>query len=120
MHMKPLIVKNYGEDVYIWQQDLAPSHKVVKTQQWCPNNFTNFWPWSMWLLSLPDYNPLEYGIWGEVEPKACLTPHWSVDDLKLVVEEEWAKMSVLYVIRVCEAFHPRIEAVFTANGGHFE
>ncbi len=120
MHVKPWIVKNYGEDGYVWQQNSAPSHKVVKTQQWCRNNFADFWPWSMWPLSSPDCNPLDYRIWGKVESKACLTPHRSVDDLKSAVKEEWAKMFMLYVVWVCKAFCPRIKAVIAAKGGCFE
>ncbi|QQP54836.1 Uncharacterized protein FKW44_007804, partial [Caligus rogercresseyi] len=41
----------------------------------------------------PDCNPLDYGIWGVVERKACSIPHASVDALKAAVEKEWAEMS---------------------------
>ncbi|QQP41319.1 Uncharacterized protein FKW44_015644 [Caligus rogercresseyi] len=68
----------------------------------------------------PDCNPLDYGIWGVVERKACSIPHASVDALKAAVEKEWAEMSVDFIVKTCKAFRPRIEAMLKANGGHFE
>ena len=64
--------------------------------------------------------PLNYGIWGAVEVKACATPHKSVSDLKAAVEKEWAEMSKDYVRKVCTAFRPRLEAMVAAEGRHFE
>ncbi|QQP34837.1 Putative transposable element, partial [Caligus rogercresseyi] len=65
-------------------------------------------------------NPLDYGIWGVAERKACSIPHASVDALKAAVEKEWAEMSVDFIVKTCKAFRPRIEAMLKANGGHFE
>ncbi|QQP48702.1 Uncharacterized protein FKW44_009096 [Caligus rogercresseyi] len=76
--------------------------------------------WSIWPPSRPDCNPLDYGIWGVVERKACSIPHASVDVLKAAVEKEWAEMSVDFIVKTCKAFKPRIEAMLKANGGHFE
>ncbi|QQP33089.1 Putative transposable element, partial [Caligus rogercresseyi] len=50
---------------------------------------------------LPDVAPLDYGIWGFVESKACVTLH----------PKEWADMSEHYVHKVCRAFRPRLEAM---------
>ena len=74
----------------------------------------------MWPPSSPDLSPLDYGIWGKIERKACSTPHRSVEDLKACVEEEWATMSVAFVKRTCSKFRPRLEAMLKAEGGHFE
>ena len=51
---------------------------------------------------------------------ACASPHRSVDDLKVSVEEQWAARSEDYVVRVCKAFRHRLEAMVKADGGHFE
>ena len=42
---------------------------------------------------LPDMVPLDFGIWGYFESKACVTPHPNVDTLKASIKEEWAVMS---------------------------
>ncbi|QQP48705.1 Uncharacterized protein FKW44_009100, partial [Caligus rogercresseyi] len=70
--------------------------------------------------SSPDCKPLDYGIWGVVERKACSIPHASVDALKAAVEKEWAEMSVDFIVKTCKPFRPRIEAMLKANGGYFE
>eukprot|EP00095_Tigriopus_kingsejongensis_P005572 maker-scaffold12_size759060-snap-gene-4.10 protein:Tk05572 transcript:maker-scaffold12_size759060-snap-gene-4.10-mRNA-1 annotation:"hypothetical protein CRE_17595" len=44
--------------------------------------------------------PLDYGIWGYVDSKACRTLHESVSNLKASVEEHWAAMDVDYVGRI--------------------
>ena len=55
-----------------------------------------------------------------VESNVCATPHPSVEALKASVEREWAAMSEDYVWKVCGAFRPRLEAMVSADGGHFE
>ena len=116
----PWLQANYPDGNYVFQQDLAPGHKARKTQKWCKDNLADFWPWGMWPPSSPDLNPLDYGVWGIVESKACATPHASVDVLKASVEKEWEGMEEEYLVRVCKAFRPRLEAMLEAEGGHFE
>lgn len=118
--VKPWIDQNYPEGGYVWQQDSLPSHRSQAVQKWCAENFVGFWPWGMWPPSSPDLSPLDYAIWGEIERKACVTPQKNSDSLKAAVEEEWANMPEDYIIKVCRAFRPRLEAMLDAKGGHFE
>ncbi|QQP42560.1 Putative transposable element, partial [Caligus rogercresseyi] len=118
--VKPWLDATYPKGNYCYQQDGAPGHKAKKTQKWCKDNLMNFWPAHFWPPSSPDVAPLDYGIWGFVESKACATPHPSVDALKASVEKEWADMSEHYVRKVCRAFRPRLEAMVSAEGSHFE
>lgn len=74
----------------------------------------------MWPPSSPDCSPLDYGIWGVVESKACSRPHKNVESLKASVEEEWANMSVDLVKSICRGFRSRLEAMVAVEGGHFE
>ena len=105
----------------MWQQDSAPSHKSKKNpQKWCDENLAGSWPWSMWPPSSPDCNPLDYGIWGIVERRACATPHLSVDALKAAVDAQWHEMSEDFIQNTCKSFRLRIEAMVEAMGGHFE
>ena len=118
--VKPWLDEQYPEGNYCWQQDSAPGHKAKVVQQWCQDNLADFWPANFWPPSSPDAAPLDYGIWGYVESKACATPHANVDALKSSVEKEWDAMPVDHVIKVCRAFRPRLEAMVEADGGHFE
>ncbi|QQP37249.1 Uncharacterized protein FKW44_017457, partial [Caligus rogercresseyi] len=38
-------------------------------------------------------------------------PHPNVASLKSAVHEEWTNMSMDYVVKVCAAFRPRVEAM---------
>jgi len=118
--VKPWIDQNYPNGGYVWQQDSAPSHKSKQTQDWCKANLKKFWPWTIWPPSSPDLSPLDYGIWGNVERKACARSHRNVDELKASVEEHWASMEEDFIKRTCSAFRPRLEAMLEAGGGHFE
>jgi len=118
--VKPWLDANYPDGNYVWQQDSAPSHRATRTQNWCRDNLANFLPWTKWPPSSPDLNPLDYGIWGNVERKACAAPHPNVASLKAAVEQEWTNMSEDFVVKTCRAFRPRLEAMIAAKGGHFE
>ncbi|XP_059094623.1 uncharacterized protein LOC131889516 [Tigriopus californicus] len=118
--VKPWLDATYPDNNYIWQQDSAPGHKAKVVQTWCKDNLAGFWPSNFWPPSSLDCAPLDYGIWGYVESKACATPHSSVDAMKAAVEREWAAMDEEYVSRVCRSFRPRLEAMVEAEGGHFE
>jgi len=88
-----------------FQQDGAPSHTAVRTQTWLRENLRGkFWGSKLWPPSSPDLNPLDYGIWGAVESKACRTPHPSVEALKTAVDTEWETMSEEFVRKVWSRF----------------
>ncbi len=105
---------------YIWQQDLAPLHKAKTMQQQCAANFHSFWPAEIWPPNSTDLNPLDYGILGIIEKKACWTNHTSVAAMKASVEQEWAAMDEDFIKRTCAAFRPRHEAMLAMDGGHLE
>eukprot|EP00095_Tigriopus_kingsejongensis_P012103 maker-scaffold747_size103044-snap-gene-0.19 protein:Tk12103 transcript:maker-scaffold747_size103044-snap-gene-0.19-mRNA-1 annotation:"glycogen-binding subunit 76a-like isoform x1" len=90
---------------------LRPGHKAKVTQAWCKEELAGFWPAHMWPPSSPDCAPLDYGIWGFIESKACQTLHRSVDAMKAKVEEVWVAMDPAYVTKVCRAFRPRLKAM---------
>ncbi len=71
----------------------------------------------IWPPSLPDLNPLNLVIWGNVENKACSFSHPSIDALKASVEKEWAKMSVDFVKKMRATFRPRVEAMLKGAEG---
>ncbi len=75
----------------------------------------------MWPLSSPDLNPLDYGIWGILEARACATSHWNVEALKNSVNQEWSNLSSeKFIISTCSSFRSRVEKVVAAGGGHIE
>ena len=117
---KPWIKATYPDRNVIWQQDSAPAHGAKLTQAWLAKHLPGFWPKELWPSSSPDLSPLDFAIWGYLEPRACKTSHPNVESLKAAIRREWDLMSEDFVARSCQKFRPRIEAVIEAEGGHIE
>ncbi len=117
----PWIADNYISQgfKYVWQQDGAPGHTSKRTQE-CLSENLEFWPANLWPPASPDLSPLDYAMWGVMEARTCATPHRNVNDLKTSVEREWAALSGGVIIKSCQSFRPRIEAMLAVDGGHFE
>ena len=103
-HVIPWIRRNYPKGNYVWQQDGAPAHKPIKTQQYLEKHTAEHWPKMFWPPSSPDLNPLDYSVWSVIEAKACAKPHGSVEDLKTSIRTAWTSMSKEYVVKTCKAF----------------
>ena len=68
-HVLPWLKTNFPEGNYVWTQDGAPCHTAKKVQDFCRNNFSDFWPKDFWPPSSPDLNTLVYAVWGVLEGK---------------------------------------------------
>lgn len=49
-----------GDISYIFQEDSAPSHKAMTTQDWMAENFHDHITPNLWPPSSPDLNPIDY------------------------------------------------------------
>lgn len=76
-----------------------------------------FWPKTFWPPQSPDLNPLDFSIWWHIESRACSVRHSNIEDLQRSVNKEWKAMKSNYVVKVCQSFRDRLEAVINANGG---
>jgi len=97
---------------------LDPREKKAKvTQAWCQDKLgaTRYW-----FLSSPYSVPIDYGIWGFFESKACVTLHANNNTLKASVTQEWAAMSGDNIRKVCLAFRPRLGAMVGVKVGQYE
>ncbi len=118
--VKPWVDENFPGENVCWQQDSAPGHKAKVVQKWCLENFQHFWDMSFWPPQSPDANPLDYGIWGTLDTRACATPHHSVANLKASVELEWDNMGEDFIRKTCKVFRARLEKIVAVGGGHIE
>ena len=57
---------------------------------------------------------------SSVEAEACKRHDSSQETLKASIRAAWAKMSKDYIIKICNACRPRLEAIIEAEGGHIE
>ena len=80
--MKPWLDRVAGDRPYVFQQDGAPSNYGNTTQKWCEENLSGFFNKSLWPPSSPDFNPLDYYVWGVVERGVNRGPHNNMASLK--------------------------------------
>ena len=70
--------------------------------------------------SSPDFNPLDYAIWGVLENKTNTTSHPNIGSLKTAIEEERNKMSKEFILKICKSFLSLVDTIIEKNSGHIE
>ena len=75
---------------------------------------------NIWHPNSPDLNPLDYYVWSIVEKEVNENPHNAKDSLKTAIVQVMSDMNKDQLIRACNRFRPRIEAVIDASGGFIE
>ncbi len=110
--MLPSADKLYGDDDFIFQQDLAPAHTAKGTKSWFNDHGVTVLDWP---ANLPDLNPIE-NLWGIVKRKMRDTRPNNADDLKATVKETWASIPPQQCHKLITSMPRRIEAVIKAKG----
>ena len=59
----------------------------------------------------PDFNPLDYAIWGVLENKTNETSHPNFGSLNTAIQEEWNKMSGEFILKVCKPFRRCVDII---------
>jgi hypothetical protein len=70
----------------------------------------------MWPPSAPDYKPLDYFMWSEVEREVNKQPHNTLASLKAKISEIRTNIEREIVNLLCQRFWYQIEAVVEASG----
>ena len=119
-HVIPWIKANYPRDSYVWQQDGAPAHTAIRTQQILQKELDDVWTKDFWPPSSPDLNPLDYSIWAHLEREACPTTHPNLNSLKDSITRAWEEISEEYTVKTTKAFKGWIKKVIEENGDYNE
>ena len=106
-----------GGRPWVWQQDSAPAHKSKETQAWLQKECYDFVPFSHWLPSSPDPNPLDYFIWSYIENFSNMTSHNTKASLFAAIRRVFTELPPALVEKACSHFRIRIKAVIEAEGG---
>ena len=110
-----------GGRPWVWQQDLTPAHKSKEIQAWLQKECYDFVPFSHWLPSSPDLNPLDYFVWSYVENITNMTSHNTKASLIAAIRRVFAELPPVLVEKAYSQFRIRIEAVvIEAEGGYIE
>lgn len=110
----------YPEGRWTFQQDSAPAHASKSTQAWCLENLPNFITSQEWPPSSPDLNPLDFCIWGTLEPRVNAKQHRSLESMKRALVREWDKLSMKTVRAAIDKWETRLNAIVQKDGGRFE
>ena len=105
---------------WVWQQNSTPAHKSKETQAWLQKECYDFVPFSHWLPSSPDLNPLDYFLWSYVENITNMTSHNTKASLIAAIRRVFPELPPALVEKACPLFRIRIKAVIEAEGGYIE
>lgn len=70
---------------------------ALKTQDWMAENFHDHVAPNLWPPNSPDYNPLDYYLWGVVEKEVNKHPHNTKSSLMEAMED----INKNHLIRAC-------------------
>lgn len=113
----PWARNTFGSERWTFQQDSAPSHRAIGTQNWLKANVPVLIDRDMWPSSSPDLNPLDFCIWGVLQARACAKKHTSLEALKVTLTREWNSLSDDVIRAACASFRKRLQLVVKAKGG---
>ncbi len=118
--LKPWVDAHFAPGTFVYQHDGAPAHTAASTQTFLEELGWRFWRKTEWPPSSPDLAPLDYGIWNNVERKACAEAAPSIPVLREQVAQAWTAQDPAEVRKVCRGFRRRLEACIAAQGGYIE
>jgi hypothetical protein len=112
----------------VFQQDGAPSHKAIATQDLIRDIFPEAIEVDIsskrnngeWPANSPDLNVLDYSLWSILEAEACSKPHQSIDALKKSLVKAWNNIPQGVIDRAVDDFPKRLKKCIDAQGGNFE
>ena len=118
-HLLPAI-RDIAGDLFVFQQDNAPSHRAQNTVNFLSENTPDFIAPLLWPPNSPDLNPVDYRIWGLLQERVYTTPIRDVQHLRQRLTEEWSKFDQRIVDQSVSQWRERLRACVRNDGGHFE
>lgn len=119
-HVRPLTHDLFKNGEWWFQQDSAPAHKALTTQNWCQDNLPGFISTAEWPASSPDLNPMDYYVWSKLEQMACSRNHPNVESLKRSLVKAWSDLPMEEVRAAIHSWRGRLSACVKAKGSCFE
>ena len=110
--MVPAANQLFGDNKFIFQQDLAPLHSAKSTQAWCENSHVHVLDWP---ANSPDLNPIK-NLWGIVKKKLHKHQPKTSEQLKDAIKTCWNEVTPHECQQLIHSMPRRIEAVIKARG----
>ena len=110
--MVPAADQLFGDNEFIFQQDLAPPHSAKCTQAWCENCHIHVLDWP---ANSPHLNHIE-NLWGIVKKKLHKHQPNTCEQLKDAIKTCWNEVTPHECQQLIHSMPRRIEAVIKARG----
>ena len=75
-------IRHLAGDVFVFQQDSVPVHHARATVEYLRQAIPEFISPDLWAPNSPDFNPVDYKIWGCAPERVYQKPIRDVDQLK--------------------------------------
>lgn len=127
-HVLDWAEEHFGDTQWCYQQDGAPSHRAIETQEWIRENFPDFIKvdthWRRndgdWGSCSPDWNVMDFFVWPYLESIACDKRHNSIDALKESLAKAWDEIPLEMIQNAIDDFPKRLRKTVNAHGGQFD
>ena len=119
-HLLPEARKLFGGEDFCFQQDSAPAHKALLTQNWCQCNLPHFISSQEWPASSPDLNPLDFSIWGYMLQRLNVKKDVTKTTFKQILMEIWKEIPNEVVRAACGDFKKRLKLSIKHKGERLE
>lgn len=107
----------------MFQQDRAPAHYETNVRDWLTATFETWigrggrihWP-----ARSPDFNPLDFFVWGYVKHRVYLTQPTNMDNLRAKIIEAFQSITPEMLAATRNNFVKRMDLAIQENGGLIE
>lgn len=112
------IQRQFGGRPWTFQQDSAPPHRAISTQDFIRQRAPNFISSQQWPPNSSDLAVLDYGIFADL--KALVYSHRIADanDLMRWIRHEWNRYPQHKIQHCIDSWRTRLHEVVNNNGGH--
>uniref|UniRef100_A0AAR2JEB8 Transposase Tc1-like domain-containing protein n=1 Tax=Pygocentrus nattereri TaxID=42514 RepID=A0AAR2JEB8_PYGNA len=108
----PTVEEQFGEEDFIFQQDLAPAHAAKSTKDWFTKKQLEVLAWP---ANSPDLNVIE-NLWAIVKRKIRDRKPTTLDQLKQNIATAWEAVSAETCDKLVKSMPRRLQAVIQAKG----
>lgn len=108
----------------LFMNDGAPAHFALNVREWLDDHYPGRWIGRngpiLWPARSPDFNPLDFFIWGFIKEKVYATPPQNVDEVKNRIAAAILEITPDKLERVMQTIPKRLRLCLETDGFQFE